>query len=88
MAEGFHLASYSSRENAADIAALRKQLGIEKWNVYGVSYGSDLAQQLLRTHREGIRSMVLDSVVPTSFNLIDRWWQAPQAAWPRSLSVQ
>lgn len=77
VAEGFHLASYSSRENAADIAALRKQLGIEKWNVYGVSYGSDLAQQLLRTHREGIRSMVLDSVVPTSFNLIDRWWQAP-----------
>ncbi|CAM2907487.1 alpha/beta hydrolase [Mycobacterium intermedium] len=76
---GVHLASYNSRENAADIAALRMKLGIDQWNVYGVSYGTDLAQQLLRAHPEGIRSMVLDSVVPPSINLVDRWWQAPAA---------
>jgi len=54
-----------------------KKLSIDQWNVYGVSYGTDLAQQLLRDHRTGIRSVVLDSVVPTSFNIIDHWWEAP-----------
>ncbi|CAM4438462.1 Tripeptidyl aminopeptidase precursor [Mycobacterium basiliense] len=73
----FDFAAYSSRENAADIADLRVQLGIENWNVYGVSYGTDLAQQLLRTHPDGIRSLVLDSVVPSSINIVDRWWEAP-----------
>ncbi|OSC42531.1 alpha/beta hydrolase [Mycobacterium decipiens] len=70
-------AAYGSRENAADIADLRVKLGIDQWNVYGVSYGTDLAQQLLRTHPAGIRSVVLDSVVPPALNLIDRWWEAP-----------
>jgi pimeloyl-ACP methyl ester carboxylesterase len=74
---GVDFAAYSSRENAADIADLRVKLGIDQWNVYGVSYGTDLAQQLLRDHRQGIRSMVLDSVVPPAMNLVERWWEAP-----------
>jgi pimeloyl-ACP methyl ester carboxylesterase len=74
---GVDFAAYSSRENAADIADLRVKLGIDQWNVYGVSYGTDLAQQLLRVHPDGIRSMVLDSVVPPAMNLVDRWWEAP-----------
>ncbi|KAA1251381.1 alpha/beta hydrolase [Mycobacterium simiae] len=74
---GFHLASYNTRENATDLADLRMKLGIDQWNVYGVSYGTDLAQQLLRAHPEGIRSVVLDSVVPPAINIVDRWWEAP-----------
>ncbi|OBK22665.1 alpha/beta fold hydrolase [Mycobacterium asiaticum] len=76
-AAGVDFAAYTSRENAADIADLREKLGVDQWNVYGVSYGTDLAQQLLRDHPKGIRSMVLDSVVPPHLNLIDNWWQAP-----------
>ena len=74
---GADRAAYDTIENAADIADLRVALGIKEWNVYGVSYGTDLALQLLRDHPEGIRSLVLDSVVPPSQNLIDKWWQAP-----------
>ncbi|MCV7074984.1 alpha/beta hydrolase [Mycobacterium szulgai] len=74
---GVDFAAYSTRENAADIADLRVKLGIDQWNVYGVSYGTDLALQLLRDHPKGIRSMVLDSVVPPQMNLVDRWWEAP-----------
>ena len=74
---GVDLAAYNTRENAADIADLRVALGITEWNVYGVSYGTDTAQQLVRDHPEGIRSVVLDSVVPTSQNIIDKWWEAP-----------
>ncbi|MDP7730293.1 MULTISPECIES: alpha/beta fold hydrolase [Mycobacterium] len=74
---GADFAAYDTRENAADIADLREQLGIDEWNVYGVSYGTDLAQQLLRDHPKGIRSMVLDSVVAPHVNIVDHWWDAP-----------
>ena len=42
-ATGVDLAAYNTAENAADIADLRVALGIDTWNVYGVSYGSNLA---------------------------------------------
>jgi pimeloyl-ACP methyl ester carboxylesterase len=76
--QGVDLADYDTGENAADIADLRTALAVPVWNVYGVSYGSDLALQLLRDHPEGIRSLVLDSVVPPQVNLIEGFW--PNAA--------
>ena len=65
-ATGADLSVYNSTESAADFADLRKVLGYETWNVYGMSYGSYLAQTLMRDHPEGIRSVVLDSVLPTA----------------------
>ena len=78
VAEGWDLSSYDSTQNAADVAELRVAMGIDEWNVYGVSYGTDLALQTLRDHPEGIRSVVLDSVVPPQVNLIAEGW--PNAA--------
>lgn len=75
---GYDLSAYNTTENAADIADLRTALGVKEWNVYGVSYGSDLALQLLRDHPQGIRSMVLDSVVTPHLNLLEGLW--PNAA--------
>ena len=46
------------------------------WNVYGTSYGSYLAQTLMRDHPEGIRSVVLDSVLPTTYNVAENWQNA------------
>ncbi len=80
-AAGIDLAAYNSTENAADIADLRLALGIKKWNVYGVSYGSDLALQVLRDHPQGIRSVVLDSVLPPTQNMADEWWSAPASSF-------
>ncbi|MFJ9643904.1 alpha/beta fold hydrolase [Streptomyces sp. NPDC101206] len=71
---GHDLSAYDTTENAADIADLRTALGIEEWNVYGVSYGTDLALQLLRDHPQGIRSTVLDSVVAPHLNLLEGLW--------------
>ena len=42
---GWDLSAYNTTENAADVADLRVALGIDQWNIYGVSYGSDLALQ-------------------------------------------
>jgi pimeloyl-ACP methyl ester carboxylesterase len=78
---GVDLGAYNSTENAADIAELRTALGIESWNVYGVSYGSRLALTLLRNHPKGIRSVVLDSVSPPSVNIVEAWWSAPASSF-------
>src|SRR5258708_4997670 len=68
-ATGADLSAYNSTESAADFADLRKVLGFAAWNVYGTSYGSYLAQTLMRDHPEGIRSIVLDSVLPTTYTI-------------------
>jgi pimeloyl-ACP methyl ester carboxylesterase len=71
VAEGWDPADYNTTENSADIADLRLALGIDEWNLYGVSYGSDLALQTLRDHPEGIRSVAVDSVVPPQTPVTD-----------------
>lgn len=70
------LSAFNTTENAADFADLRKAMGIESWHVYGVSYGTNLALQLIRDHPEGISSVVLDSVVPPQRNLVANLWRS------------
>ncbi|MEV5974034.1 alpha/beta hydrolase [Streptomyces sp. NPDC051921] len=62
--DGIRLSSYNTTENAADFADLKEALGIDRWNVYGYSYGTNLALTYLRLHPEGIRSVAIDSVAP------------------------
>lgn len=80
-AEGNDLSAYNSVENAADIADLRVAMGIDEWNVYGVSYGSKLALTVLRDNPQGIRSVVLDSVSPPANNIVENWWSAPASSF-------
>lgn len=63
-ADGTDLGAYNSTENAADFADLRTALGIKEWNVYGHSYGSNLALTYLRLHPQGVRSVAFDSIAP------------------------
>ncbi|MFE3450452.1 alpha/beta hydrolase [Nonomuraea sp. NPDC059194] len=74
--DGWDLSAYNTTENAADVADLRIALGIDEWNVYGVSYGTNLALQLLRDHPEGIRTLVLDGVVPPQITSVEVDWSA------------
>src|SRR5258708_13355447 len=75
-ATGADLSAYNATDSAADFADLRKVLGIAAWNVYGTSYGSYLAQTLMRDHPEAIRSVVLDSVLPTTYTVPANWQNA------------
>jgi pimeloyl-ACP methyl ester carboxylesterase len=65
---GVELAHYHSAASAQDIADLRRALGIEQWNLLGVSYGTRLALTAMRDAPEGIRSVILDSVYPPNVN--------------------
>ena len=63
-ASGRDPAAYSTPENAADAIDLRRVLGYAKWDVYGVSYGARLAQELIRRDGSAMRSVTLHSVLP------------------------
>jgi pimeloyl-ACP methyl ester carboxylesterase len=75
-ATGADLAAYNSSESADDLADLRNVLGISQWNVFANSYGTYVAQTMMRAHPEGIRTVVLDSVVPTTYTVPGNWWNA------------
>ncbi len=62
--EGVNLAAYNSYENAADIAGLPAALGYGSYNIYGISYGTLLAQHILARHPLGVRSIILDGLMP------------------------
>jgi pimeloyl-ACP methyl ester carboxylesterase len=62
--DGVDLGQYNSAASAADVEDLRLALGIEQWNLYGVSYGTRLALTVMRDFPDGVRSVVLDSVYP------------------------
>jgi pimeloyl-ACP methyl ester carboxylesterase len=74
VADGVDLSSYHTPENEADFADLRKVLKIKQWDVYGYSYGTDLALSLMRDYPKGIRSVILDSVVPPSVASLGWSW--------------
>lgn len=61
---GIDLGAYNTSENAADVEALRQVLGVDSWDLLGVSYGTRLALAIMRDYPHGIRSAVLDSVFP------------------------
>lgn len=46
-----------------DLEALRKALGYQQFNLYGISYGSRVAQHFLRRFPDSTRSVILDGVV-------------------------
>lgn len=52
-----------------DLETLREALGIEQWNIYGVSYGTRVAQHYLRRHGDRVRTMILDGIVPAELAL-------------------
>lgn len=68
--EGVNLTAYNSLENAADIEDLRTALGYSKINLYGVSYGTLLALHTMNNYPQGLRSVILDAVVPPQINFL------------------
>jgi len=59
---GIDVTAYNTAENAADLSDLRRALGLAQWDVWGASYGTELALALLRIDETGMRSLILDSV--------------------------
>ena len=63
------VAQYTTSVAVADLEALRQALGAPKLNVYGGSYGTRVAQEYARQYPDGVRSLLLDGVVPPTLAL-------------------
>ncbi len=48
----------------ADLEALRVALSYPQFNIYGISYGTRVAQHFVRRYPDSVRSVILDGVVP------------------------
>lgn len=68
VAAGVRFADYDSRESAADLETVRRALGIGRWNLYGLSYGTRLALTAMRDAPARLRAVVLDSTFPVEVN--------------------
>ncbi len=68
VSEGADLSGYTSAATAADIEDLRKALGYDKWDLYGISYSTRLMLSVARDYPGSVRSMLLDSVLPLEVN--------------------
>jgi proline iminopeptidase len=60
------LSTNTTQHLLADIEGLREHLGIEKWLVFGGSWGSTLGLAYAETHPERVSELVLFSVVTTT----------------------
>jgi pimeloyl-ACP methyl ester carboxylesterase len=60
---------YTTGAAVHDLEALRQALGAPEFDLVGVSYGTRVAQQYLRAHPDGVRSVILDSAVPNELVL-------------------
>jgi pimeloyl-ACP methyl ester carboxylesterase len=67
--KGIDLDTYTIQNDAADIADLRIALRLPQMDLYAVSYGTRVALDIMRSYPAGLRSVVLDSVVPPQFNI-------------------
>ena len=61
---GVELSAFHNLGNAQDVDSPRQALGYDQINFYGVSYGTLLALHVMREFPNGLRSVILDGVVP------------------------
>ena len=63
-ATGVDLSRYNAREVALDVQDLRHALKLERFDLWGGSYGTRIAFAVLTHAPQGVRAVVLDSVWP------------------------
>jgi pimeloyl-ACP methyl ester carboxylesterase len=61
---GVDVGAFNSLANADDVAAIATLFGHTQIDLYGVSYGSLLAQHVVERHPSLVRAVILDGVVP------------------------
>ena len=64
--QGIDLSQYHVINAAKDLEQLRVGLGIDKFNLYGASYGSRVALEFERLYPDSVRALILDSIFPQS----------------------
>ena len=67
---GTDLSEYNTENIASDVDDIRRFLKIERWVIYGISYGTELGLALMEKYPTSIAQSILDSVLPPRINYI------------------
>lgn len=92
--QGVDLSQYTTANSIRDLTTLMQALDYDVYNVYGISYGSRLGLELLRTYEKAgdsddlpeIRSVVIDGIDPPHIDIITQSPFAPMDITLRMLS--
>lgn len=63
LSNGVDIAAYNSISVAKDLHALKEQLSYSSWHVYGVSYGTYMAQVYADAYPTDVKTLLLDSSI-------------------------
>ena len=55
---------FGTDDVVADMESLRRALGVDRWTLDGISYGSYVGERYALAHPDRVQRLVLDSVVP------------------------
>ncbi len=70
--QGVNVSAYNTLESAGDIRDIITALGYQQATLFGVSYGTRLAQVVMREHPDAVHSAVLDSVLPLDVKIFNQ----------------
>jgi pimeloyl-ACP methyl ester carboxylesterase len=79
-AKGIDLNAYTTVASAADVRDLLSTLKVQQVDLYGASYGTRLAQVIMRDDPGIVHAAILDSVVPIEANFFYQYPDAIQSA--------
>jgi pimeloyl-ACP methyl ester carboxylesterase len=82
---GADVAYYTTSVAVADLERARAALGYPRIDLYGISYGTRVAQHYLRRYPARVRALILDGVVPPTLALGPDVAPAAEAALRRIL---
>ncbi len=71
VAAGVDPGAFVTAAAADDVEDVRRALGVARWNLFAVSYGTRLALEVLRRHPGGVRAAALDSVLPPQVDSLE-----------------
>ncbi|HET7472732.1 MAG TPA: alpha/beta fold hydrolase [Candidatus Limnocylindrales bacterium] len=70
------LARYSTHQAAEDLESIRGRLGLERFALYGESYGTELAQTYAALHPDRLSALILDGPVDLTRTANEFWADA------------
>ncbi len=80
---GTDLSTNTTAHLISDIEALREHLGVERWTIVGLSWGTTLALAYAQQHPDRVRAMVLGLVTTTSRREVEWVTQGVGRIFPR-----
>ena len=80
------LGRFSTHQAAEDLESIRVRLGVDRFALYGESYGTELAQVYAAAHPDRLSALILDGSVDLTLTS-NQFWAAAARSFDATLSA-